>query len=135
MGYKDIREREIIPVLRGLAFRLAAKALDDYAPVSLTLPNGQHAKVRYGRFLPGDQSTVQRLFGVAVSTHCQRGRTRDCGAGPQLRPWQVTGSLESFWRNGYGQMKDLAGRYPGTVNRPQELDFLPVPGDKERIFL
>ena len=46
---------------------------------------------------------------------------------PSQRPWQVTGSLESFWRNGYGQMKkDLAGRYPRhRWPDPEELDFLP----------
>jgi ATP-dependent helicase C-terminal len=48
----------------------------------------------------------------------------------------VTGSLESFWRNGYGQMKkDLAGRYPRhRWPDPEELDFLPVPVEKAKGF-
>ena len=52
---------------------------------------------------------------------------RQAGLAPSQRPWQVTGSLESFWRNGYGQMKkDLAGRYPRhRWPDPGELDFLP----------
>ena len=116
VGYKDIKEREIIPVLRDWLSGWQAKALDDYAPVSLTLTNGQHAKVRYGEdSTPVIGLTVQRLFGVAESPRIANGSVtvKVEVLAPSQRPWQVTGSLESFWRNGYGQMKkDLAGRYP-----------------------
>ena len=130
VGYKDIKEREIIPVLRDWLSGWQAKALDDYAPVSLTLPNGQHAKVRYGEdSSPVISLTVQRLFGVAVSPRIANGAVPVIVEvlAPSQRPWQVTGSLESFWRNGYGQMKkDLAGRYPRhRWPDPGELDFLP----------
>ena len=130
VGYKDIKEREIIPVLRDWLSGWQAKALDDYAPVSLTLPNGQHAKVRYGEdSSPVISLTVQRLFGVAVSPRIANGAVPVIVEvlAPSQRPWQVTGSLESFWRNGYGQMKkDLAGRYPRhRWPDPVELDFLP----------
>ena len=68
VGYKDIKEREIMPVLRDWLSGWQAKALDDYAPVILTLPNGQHAKVRYEEdSTPVIGLTVQRLFGVAES--------------------------------------------------------------------
>ena len=130
VGYKDIKEREIIPVLRDWLSGWQAKALDDYAPVSLTLTNGQHAKVRYGEdSTPVIGLTVQRLFGVAASPRIANGSVtvKVEVLAPSQRPWQVTGSLESFWRNGYGQMKkDLAGRYPRhRWPDPEELDFLP----------
>lgn len=116
VGYKDIKEREIIPVLRDWLSVWQAKALDDYAPVALTLSNGQHAKVRYEEdSTPVIGLTVQRLFGVAESPRIANGAVtvKVEVLAPSQRPWQVTGSLESFWRNGYGQMKkDLAGRYP-----------------------
>lgn len=71
--------------------------------------------------------TVQRLFGVAESPRIARGAVtvKVEVLAPSQRPWQVTGSLESFWRNGYGQMKkDLAGRYPRhRWPDPSELDF------------
>lgn len=116
VGYKDIKDREIMPVLKDWLADWQAKALDDFAPISLTLPNGQHAKVRYGEdSSPVIGLTVQRLFGVAVSPRIANGAvtvTVEILA-PNQRPWQVTGSLESFWKNGYAQMKkDLAGRYP-----------------------
>ena len=73
--------------------------------------------------------TVQRLFGVAASPRIANGSVtvKVEVLAPSQRPWQVTGSLESFWRNGYGQMKkDLAGRYPRhRWPDPEELDFLP----------
>lgn len=93
VGYKDIKEREIIPVLRDWLSGWQAKALDDYAPVSLTLPNGQHAQGQVrGGFLPGDQSDgAAPVRRGSFPTHCQRGRTRDCGgAGPQ--PEAVAGN-------------------------------------------
>ena len=129
VGYKDIKEREIMPVLRDWLSGWQAKALDDYAPVSLKLPNGQHAKVRYEEdSTPVIGLTVQRLFGVAESPRIARGAVtvKVEVLAPSQRPWQVTGSLESFWRNGYGQMKkDLAGRYPRHCwPDPSELDFL-----------
>lgn len=99
VGYKDIKEREIIPVLRDWLSGWQAKALDDYAPVSLTLPNGQHAKVRYGEdSSPVISLTVQRLFGVAVSPRIANGAVPVIVEvlAPSQRPWQVTGSLESF---------------------------------------
>lgn len=86
VGYKDIKEREIIPVLRDWLSGWQAKALDDYAPVSLTLTNGQHAKVRYGEdSTPVIGLTVQRLFGVAASPRIANGsRDREGGGiGPQ----------------------------------------------------
>lgn len=130
VGYKDIKEREILPVLRDWLSGWQAKALDDYAPVSITLPNGQHARVRYGEdSTPVIGLTVQRLFGVAESPRIANGTmtVKVEVLAPSQRPWQVTGSLESFWRNGYGQMKkDLAGRYPRhRWPEPGELDFLP----------
>lgn len=128
-GYKDIKEREILPVLRDWLSGWQAKALDDYAPVRITLPNGQQPKVRYEEdSTPVIGLTVQKLFGVAESPRVANGAVtvRVEVLAPSQRPWQVTGSLESFWRNGYGQMKkDLAGRYPRhRWPDPGELDFL-----------
>lgn len=128
-GYKDIKEREIIPVLRDWLSGWQSKALDDYAPVALTLSNGQHARVRYEEdSTPVIGLTVQRLFGVAESPRIANGgaTVKVEVLAPSQRPWQVTGSLESFWRNGYGQMKkELAGRYPRhRWPEPSELDFL-----------
>lgn len=129
VGYKDIKEREILPVLRDWLSGWQAKALEDYAPVSISLCNGQHARVRYEEdSTPVIGLTVQKLFGVASSPCIANGAVtvKVEVLAPNQRPWQLTGSLESFWQNGYGQMKkDLAGRYPRhRWPDPSELDFI-----------
>lgn len=77
--------------------------------------------------------TVQRLFGVAESPRIARGAVtvKVEVLAPSQRPWQVTGSLESFWRNGYGQMKKTwPGATPGTGGRtPPNWTFRVPPAD------
>jgi ATP-dependent helicase HrpB len=116
IGYKDIKDREIFPVLREWLSKWQAKALDDYAPVSLKLSNGQTAKVRYEEdSTPVIGLTVQRLFGVTESPTIAGGKmiVKTEILAPNQRPWQLTTDLSGFWKHGYVQMKkDLAGRYP-----------------------
>lgn len=115
-GYKDIKDREIMPVLREWLSGWQMDAMEKYAPVSLKLSNGQQAKVRYEEdSTPVISLMVQRLFGVAETPAIMGGK---CPVkveilAPNQRPWQVTSSLHTFWESGYIQMrKDLAGRYP-----------------------
>lgn len=116
VGYKDIKDREVMPVLHEWLSHWQREALDKFAPVSLSLSNGQHAKVRYAEdSTPVIALTVQRLFGVMETPLIadRRVPVRVEVLAPNQRPWQITASLESFWKTGYTQMrKDLAGRYP-----------------------
>ncbi len=116
IGYKEIKDREVMPVLREWLSAWQRDALDKFAPVSLDLSNGQHAKVRYAEdSTPVIGLTVQRLFGVMETPRIADHRVpvRVEVLAPNQRPWQITASLESFWKTGYVQMrKDLAGRYP-----------------------
>ena len=93
VGYKDIKEREIIPVLQGLAFRLAGEGAGRLCPGKPHVAQrpARQGQVR-GGFLPGDQSDgAAPVRRGGFPTHCQRGRTRDCGgAGPQ--PEAVAGN-------------------------------------------
>lgn len=115
VGYKDIKDREILPILKDWLSDWQAKALEDFAPTTIQLSNGQKAKLRYGADgMPVTSIVVQRLFGVAQSPRIANGAVtvKVEVLAPNQRPWQVTTDLESFWRQGYAQMKkDLAGRY------------------------
>lgn len=116
LGYKDIKERELGPVLREWLSAPQHAALEAYAPERLSLPNGQSAKVTYeaGRE-PWIALRVQQLFGVRETPSVAAGRVPVVihVLAPNQRPWQVTKDLRSFWSTGYPQMrKDLAGRYP-----------------------
>lgn len=116
IGYKDIKDREVMPVLKEWLSGWQREALARYAPTQMTLSNGQHAKVRYDeRGTPRIGLTVQRLYDVTETPVIANGTipvTVEVLA-PNQRPWQVTSNLKSFWENGYPQMKkDLAARYP-----------------------
>lgn len=116
LGYKDIKDREVMPALHGWLSSGQKAALDAYAPEKIKLSNGEGAKVRYevGK-PPAIALRVQRLFGVKETPRIADGRVpvvvHICA--PNQRPWQMTQDLAGFWASGFEQMrKDLAGRYP-----------------------
>jgi ATP-dependent helicase HrpB len=116
MGYKDIRERPVLPVLRGWLSDAQRGLLDKYAPERLTLPNGRQPKVVYeaGK-APYIALRIQELYDVSAPLTVAMGRVRVLVhvLAPNQRPVQITDDLGSFWKNGYPQVKkDLRGRYP-----------------------
>ena len=116
LGYKQIKDKEVMPALQGWLSAGQHAALEAYAPTKLKLSNGQNVKVKYEVGQPPQIAlTVQRLYGVKTSPTICNGtitiQTHICA--PNQRPWQMTQDLENFWTNGFEQMKkDLAGRYP-----------------------
>lgn len=116
LGYKQIKDKEVMPALQGWLSAGQHAALDAYAPARMKLSNGQNVKVKYEVGKPPFIAlTVQRLYGVKVSPTIANGavvvQTHICA--PNQRPWQMTQDLEGFWKTGFEQMKkDLAGRYP-----------------------
>jgi ATP-dependent helicase HrpB len=116
VAYKDIKERQVWPVLREWLNAPQRAALDSYAPERITLANGQNPKITYetGKD-PWIALRVRDLFGVWHPPMIANGRVPLLVhiLAPNMRPWQMTKDLGSFWANGYTQMKkDLAGRYP-----------------------
>eukprot|EP00112_Aurelia_sp_Birch-Aquarium-sp1_P004172 Seg14720.2 transcript_id=Seg14720.2/GoldUCD/mRNA.D3Y31 product="ATP-dependent RNA helicase HrpB" protein_id=Seg14720.2/GoldUCD/D3Y31 len=116
LGYKEIKDREVMPALDAWLSSGQNAALDAYAPTRLALSNGQNVKVKYEVGKPPSIAlTVQRLFGVKETPTIANGTIKVSVhiCAPNQRPWQMTQDLASFWENGFLQMKkDLAGRYP-----------------------
>ncbi len=116
VGYKNIKERPVLPVLQEWLSPWQRQALDRYAPTSLVLANGRTVKLRYREdSTPVFGLKVQQLFGVRETPRIAEGRVPVLVEilAPSQRPWQTTANLASFWETGYAQMKkDLAGRYP-----------------------
>jgi ATP-dependent helicase HrpB len=115
-SYKEIKNREIMPVLNHWLSEGQRQVLDAYAPLEVTLSNGRKAKVRYRRDgAPWIALKMQFLYDVDVLPEIAGGRIKLLVhiLAPNQRPWQVTDDLKGFWERGYPQMKkDLAGRYP-----------------------
>ncbi len=115
-SYKDIKNREVMPVLSKWLSAGQKQVLEAYAPLEVTLSNGRNAKVRYSLDgAPWIALKMQLLYDVEVLPEIAMGKTKLLVhlLAPNQRPWQVTDDLKGFWERGYPQMKkDLAGRYP-----------------------
>lgn len=92
----------------------ARKHLDREAPVTVALPSGGTASLRYGeRGEPVLSERIQRLFGLASTPRVAGEPVRVELLAPNGRPQQITRDLENFWAVTYFEVrKDLRRRYP-----------------------
>ncbi len=116
ISYRQVKDRPVWPALREWLSPPQHAALEAFAPESLQLPNGRKARILYeaGRE-PRIRLTVQQLYGVEKTPTLADGRVAVLVEilAPNQRPIQWTSDLESFWANGYPQVKkQLQGRYP-----------------------
>ncbi len=114
---RDLKTREIWPVLRQWLSAEQRAAVEAYAPERVELENGRSTRVRYDEETGGPYIAmrVQELYDVnAVPTICNgRLALRVHILAPNMRPVQITDDLAGFWTNTYAQVrKDLRGRYP-----------------------
>ena len=117
-AYRDIRDRPVLPSVRGWLTHEQALALDTQCPERVELPRRRHpARVAYHPDGTAEiEATVQELYDVPGA------RLRVCGGriplvvciqSPARRTVQRTTDLDAFWRGSYEQVrKDLRGRYP-----------------------
>ncbi len=116
VSYKEIQTRPVLPILGEWLSPWQRECLNKYAPKAIRLPNGREVKLLYREDgTPTFGLKCQLLFGVPHTPTIAEGRVKCLVEilAPNQRPYQITGDLASFWRNGYPQMKkDLAGRYP-----------------------
>lgn len=115
-SYKQVKDRPVLPSLQSLLASHQRELIDRLTPVSLQLPNGKRARIRYGEGRhPILSAQLQHLYDVPGSPSLAGGRiplTVEILA-PNQRPVQVTDDLPGFWQNSYAQVKkDLKGRYP-----------------------
>jgi len=92
------------------------RAVDEFAPESLTVPSGNSRRLQYE---PGKAPVLavklQELFGLADTPRIAKGRVAVMLhlLSPAQRPIQITQDLRGFWERTYPQVKkELKGRYP-----------------------
>ena len=116
VSYKDVKEREVKPVVMGWLSAAQKELLDKHAPERLTLPNGRTPKVCYenGK-APYISLRIQELYDVNQTPKIALGRVPVTVhiLTPGMKPIQVTQDLASFWREHYPRIKsELARKYP-----------------------
>ena len=116
VSYKDIKERDVMPVVVSWLSHAQRELLDKHAPERLSLPNGRTPKVTYenGRS-PFISLRIQELYDVNQTPKIAMGRVPVTVhiLTPGMKPIQVTQDLANFWREHYPKIKsELARKYP-----------------------
>jgi len=116
VSHKDIKEREVKPVVVSWLSHAQRELLEKHAPERLTLPNGRTPKVSYESGRPPFISLrIQELYDVNQTPKIALGRVPVTVhiLTPGMKPIQVTQDLASFWREQYPKIKsELARKYP-----------------------
>ena len=116
VGYKDIKEREVKPVVMSWLSSAQKELLDQHAPERLSLPNDRTPKVVYEKGKsPFISLRIQELYDVNQTPKIAMGRVPVTVhiLTPGMKPIQVTQDMPSFWREHYPRIKsELARKYP-----------------------
>ena len=116
LGYKDIRDKPVMPILRDWLTAEQLAVIDDYLPERLTMANGRRSRLTYNKEGPPILSArIQELYGVEGRFTLGHGRVavKIEVLAPNQRPIQVTDDLTAFWRDMYPKLKaELSRRYP-----------------------
>jgi ATP-dependent helicase HrpB len=116
VSYKDIKEREVRPVVMSWLSEAQRGLLDKHAPERLTLPNGRTPKVAYeANGSPHISLRIQELYDVTQTPKIAMGRVPVLVhiLTPGMKPIQITQDLASFWREHYPRIKsELQRKYP-----------------------
>jgi len=116
VSYKDIKEREVKPLVMSWLSGTQRELLDKHAPERLTLTNGRTPKVVYenGKS-PHIALRIQELYDVNQTPKIALGRVPVLVhiLTPGMKPVQITQDLAGFWREHYPRIKsELQRKYP-----------------------
>ena len=116
VSYKDIKEREVKPLVMSWLSDAQRQLLDKHAPERLSLPNGRTPKVVYENNQPPHIALrIQELYDVTQTPKIAMGRVPVVVhiLTPGMKPIQVTQDLPNFWREHYLKIKsELQRKYP-----------------------
>ncbi|PYI87953.1 MAG: helicase, partial [Verrucomicrobia bacterium] len=116
LSYKDIKDREVKPVVRSWLSEAQRQLLDKHAPERLELSNGRNPKLTYVPDGPPFIALrIQELYDVTQTPRIALGRVPVLVhiLAPSMRPVQVTQDLANFWREHYPRIKsELQRKYP-----------------------
>ncbi|MFM8334799.1 MAG: ATP-dependent helicase HrpB, partial [Opitutaceae bacterium] len=115
-GYRGIKDKPVMPVLREWLTAEQLAVLDEYLPERLVMGNGRRSRLTYHKEGPPVLSArIQELYGIEGRFAVGHGRVpvKIEVLAPNQRPIQVTDDLSAFWRDMYPKVKaELSRRYP-----------------------
>jgi ATP-dependent helicase HrpB len=112
----DLARLDLLKILQSLIPYELLHRLDKLAPLRIVVPGGGSYKIDYD--VEGDPTLsvrLQEMFGLQSAPQVADGRARlkIVMLSPGMKPVAVTQSLETFWVQGYPDVrKDMRGRYP-----------------------
>ena len=113
---KDVRDRPVLPAVRGGLDPERQKQVDRLAPEQIVLPGGRRARVTYPETgEPFIAARIQDLYGLETTPRILDGRQPLTVQilGPNFRPVQITRDLAGFWRDTYPKVRqELRRKYP-----------------------
>ena len=116
LGYRDIKDKPVMPVLKDWLTAEQLAVIDDYLPERLVMGNGRKSRLTYNKEGPPILSArIQELYGINGKFTIGHGRVavKFEVLAPNQRPIQVTDDLTNFWREQYPKIKtELSRRYP-----------------------
>lgn len=116
VSYKEIKDRDVWPVVRGWLNSQQVQLVDKYCPERIELPNGRKPKVIYSPEIPPYFATrLQDMYDVKQTPRIAMGRVPLTVhlLAPNQRPVQITQDLAGFWREHYPRVKqELQRKYP-----------------------
>lgn len=116
LGYRDIKDKPVLPILREWLTAEQLAVIDDYLPERLVMSNGRRSRLTYHKEGPPVLSArIQELYGIEGKFAVGYGRVpvKIEVLAPNQRPIQVTDDLTTFWREVYPKIKpELSRRYP-----------------------
>ncbi|MGD0745474.1 MAG: ATP-dependent RNA helicase [Verrucomicrobiota bacterium] len=116
VSYRDIKEREVKPLVMSWLSETQRQLLDKHAPERLSLPNGRTPKVVYeDNQAPHIALRIQELYDVTQTPKIGMGRVAVVVhiLTPGMKPIQITQDLSSFWSEHYPRIKsELQRKYP-----------------------
>ncbi|MDZ7826916.1 MAG: ATP-dependent helicase HrpB [Gammaproteobacteria bacterium] len=115
----DLKKIDLAGCFRAMLDWPRREALDRLAPTHIEVPSGSRIAVNYSGCAPEHPPVLavklQEMFGCRTTPTIAEGRVPLMLhlLSPAGRPLQVTRDLETFWRNGYPEVrKEMRGRYP-----------------------
>ena len=113
--FEDLRKADLCALMLDALDDMGRAMLDTLAPAQVRLENGHVCRVSYLQDPPVVSMKIQQAFGTWHVPCVGGGKVPVCMhlCAPNGRVAQVTQDMDSFWKNGYPELrKILKARYP-----------------------